>query len=159
MKGRAIVAGAGIGGLAAGLALLRKGWQVRIYEQSDDIRVLGAAIYIWENGLRVLETLGCYDEVIRDGHRGFAFEIRDCDGAIIDPGVLPEGIRVYTVPRKQLLDGLRNAAVRAGVEIVVNSTISGARPDGTGFRVDALSVSTSSCDVLARKPAARHCAC
>ncbi|WP_353850415.1 ATP-binding protein, partial [Janthinobacterium sp.] len=50
-------------GGAAGLALLRKGWQVRIYEQSDDIRILGAAIYIWENGLRVLETLGIYEQV------------------------------------------------------------------------------------------------
>ena len=56
------IAGAGIGGLTAGLAFLKKGWNVRIYEQSSDIRILGASIYIWENGLRVLEALGIAPE-------------------------------------------------------------------------------------------------
>jgi 2-polyprenyl-6-methoxyphenol hydroxylase-like FAD-dependent oxidoreductase len=125
------IAGGGICGLAAAAALAKSGWTVRVHERQSEIKTIGAGIYTWENGLRVLEALGCYDEVIRDGHRGFVFEIRDCDGGIIDPGVLPEGIRLYTVPRMQLLDGLRNAAVKAGAEIVVNSTIIGAEPDGT----------------------------
>jgi 2-polyprenyl-6-methoxyphenol hydroxylase-like FAD-dependent oxidoreductase len=55
---RVAIAGSGTGGLAVGLALLRRGWQVHIYEQSDEMRILGVSIYIWENGLRVLEALG-----------------------------------------------------------------------------------------------------
>lgn len=139
---RAEIAGGGICGLAAAAALAQSGWKVRVHEQQPEIKTIGAGIYIWENGLRVLEALGCYDDIIQDGHRGFAFEIRDCDGGIIDPGILPPGMRLYTVPRMQLLNGLRDAALRAGAEILVSSSVTGAEPDGIihfadGSRVEA----------------------
>jgi len=40
----ALIVGAGIGGLAAGLALRRAGWQVRILERSRNPRELGFAL-------------------------------------------------------------------------------------------------------------------
>src|SRR3981189_335475 len=52
------IARCGTGGLAVGLALLRRGWQAHIYEQRDEMRILGASIYIWEDGLRVLRLSG-----------------------------------------------------------------------------------------------------
>jgi 2-polyprenyl-6-methoxyphenol hydroxylase-like FAD-dependent oxidoreductase len=128
---RAEIAGGGICGLATAVALAKSGWQVRVHEQQPAIKTIGAGIYIWENGLRVLEAFGCYDAVIQDGHRGFAFEIRDSDGGIVDPGVLPDGMRLYTVPRMQLLNGLRDAALRAGAEILTSSSVVGAEPEGT----------------------------
>jgi 2-polyprenyl-6-methoxyphenol hydroxylase-like FAD-dependent oxidoreductase len=128
---RAEIAGGGICGLATAVALAKSGWQVRVHEQQPAIKTIGAGIYIWENGLRVLEAFGCYDAVIQDGHRGFAFEIRDSDGGIVDPGVLPDGMRLYTVPRMQLLNGLRDAALRAGAEILTSSSGVGAEPEGT----------------------------
>ena len=124
------VAGGGIGGLAAAAALARAGWSVRLHEREDALKTIGAGIYIWENGLRVLEALGCYDDVILDGHRGFALEIRDCEANIVDPGLFPAAMRVYTVPRMQLLDGLRKSAVAAGAQIRVGSQVIGADPAG-----------------------------
>jgi len=59
MKGtRAIVAGAGIGGLAAGIALRRIGFEVTVLERSPAPREVGSGIVIQPNGVRALEALG-----------------------------------------------------------------------------------------------------
>jgi salicylate hydroxylase len=52
------VIGAGIGGLTAALALLKRGIDVQVYEQSDQLREIGAGIQISSNGTRVLFALG-----------------------------------------------------------------------------------------------------
>ena len=52
------VIGGGIGGLAAALALLRRGIDVDIYEQSAELKEVGAGISISSNGTRVLDALG-----------------------------------------------------------------------------------------------------
>ena len=54
----AIVVGAGIGGLACALALLRLGWHVEVLEQAGEISEIGAGIQISPNGMRVLDDLG-----------------------------------------------------------------------------------------------------
>lgn len=53
-----IIAGAGIGGLTAALALLQRGFDVDVYEQAPELRELGAGIQIAANGSRVLIDLG-----------------------------------------------------------------------------------------------------
>ncbi|HVZ43551.1 MAG TPA: FAD-dependent monooxygenase [Ramlibacter sp.] len=53
-----LVAGAGLGGLAAGLALLRRGIDVDIYEQAPSLGEVGAGVQISANGTRVLFELG-----------------------------------------------------------------------------------------------------
>jgi 2-polyprenyl-6-methoxyphenol hydroxylase-like FAD-dependent oxidoreductase len=52
------IIGAGIGGLAAALALLRQGLDVDVYEQSLELGEIGAGIQISANGTRVLYALG-----------------------------------------------------------------------------------------------------
>ena len=52
------IIGGGIGGLAAALALLKRGLDVDIYEQASEIREVGAGIQISSNGTRVLYALG-----------------------------------------------------------------------------------------------------
>jgi salicylate hydroxylase len=44
------IIGAGIGGLAAALALLRQGLDVDVYEQSPELGEIGAGIQISANG-------------------------------------------------------------------------------------------------------------
>ena len=53
-----VVVGAGIGGLAAALALLKRGIDVEVYEQSSELKEVGAGIQISSNGTRVLFALG-----------------------------------------------------------------------------------------------------
>jgi len=55
---KALVAGAGIGGLAAGVALRKTGHEVEIFERSNELREIGAGLMIWPNGVRALEALG-----------------------------------------------------------------------------------------------------
>lgn len=55
---RILVVGAGIGGLAAALALLRRGVPVAVYEQAPALGEIGAGVQISANGMRVLHALG-----------------------------------------------------------------------------------------------------
>lgn len=52
------IVGGGIGGLAAALALVRRGIDVDVYEQTAELRELGAGVQISANGTRVLHALG-----------------------------------------------------------------------------------------------------
>jgi salicylate hydroxylase len=56
--GKIVVIGGGIGGLAAALALLRQGIEVEVYEQSSELKEVGAGVQIGANGTRVLHALG-----------------------------------------------------------------------------------------------------
>src|SRR6267378_4498184 len=55
---KALIAGAGIGGLATGIALRRAGLEVRLFERSREMREIGAGLMIWPNGSRALQALG-----------------------------------------------------------------------------------------------------
>lgn len=52
------VVGAGIGGLTAALALARRGFTVRVYEQSAALGEIGAGLHVSPNGMHVLRALG-----------------------------------------------------------------------------------------------------
>ena len=55
---RIAVIGGGIGGLASALALLQRSFDVEVYEQSAELKEVGAGIHISANGTRVLDALG-----------------------------------------------------------------------------------------------------
>ena len=50
------IVGAGPGGLAAALALQRQGLDVRVFEQREEFRPAGVAIFIWPHGLNALKS-------------------------------------------------------------------------------------------------------
>jgi salicylate hydroxylase len=56
-----LIAGGGIGGLAAALALLRRGFDVDVYEQASESREVGAGVQLSANGTRVLHELGVHE--------------------------------------------------------------------------------------------------
>jgi salicylate hydroxylase len=60
---RVLIAGGGIGGLTAALALLRRGFDVEVYEQAPELREVGAGVQISANGTRVLHALGVGEEL------------------------------------------------------------------------------------------------
>ncbi|HUQ25937.1 MAG TPA: FAD-dependent monooxygenase [Burkholderiales bacterium] len=53
-----LIAGAGIGGLTAALALLKRGVDVDVYEQATELKEVGAGVQLSANGTRVLHLLG-----------------------------------------------------------------------------------------------------
>lgn len=57
-----LVAGGGIGGLAAALALVRQGFQVKVSEQAPEIGEIGAGIQLGPNAFHAFDALGVGDE-------------------------------------------------------------------------------------------------
>ena len=55
---KVLIAGAGIGGLTAALAALRRGLEVEVYEQAPELREVGAGLQLSANGTRVFYELG-----------------------------------------------------------------------------------------------------
>src|SRR5580704_819740 len=71
-----LVVGGGIGGLAAAYALGRKGFAVRLFEQSSEFREVGAGIQLGPNIFRALDRIGLKDAVLADAWRPDAQEMR-----------------------------------------------------------------------------------
>lgn len=55
---KAIIIGAGIGGLATALALRQAGVDAVIYERTGEIREVGAGLSLWPNAIKALNKLG-----------------------------------------------------------------------------------------------------
>ena len=55
---KALIAGGGIGGLAAAIALRQAGFDVKVFEREAQPSEIGAGVAIWPNGARALQSLG-----------------------------------------------------------------------------------------------------
>ena len=60
---KAIVVGAGMGGLTAAIALKQVGYRVELYDRVRELRPAGAGISLWSNGVKVLNRLGLGAEI------------------------------------------------------------------------------------------------
>jgi salicylate hydroxylase len=77
---RVAVIGAGIGGLAAAMALAERGAHVEVFEQATALTEVGAGIQIGPNGVAVLEALGVRDGAERLATTPLCVELRDHRG-------------------------------------------------------------------------------
>ncbi len=57
-----LVSGGGIGGLAAALALLQRGFKVQVFEQAEQIGEIGAGIQLGPNAFHAFDALGIGDK-------------------------------------------------------------------------------------------------
>ncbi|MCE4051427.1 FAD-dependent monooxygenase [Bacillus sp. Au-Bac7] len=64
---KAIIIGAGIGGLSTAIALRKIGIDVNVFESKDEVRFSGAGLAISANAVRALQELGVGDQVVREG--------------------------------------------------------------------------------------------
>jgi 2-polyprenyl-6-methoxyphenol hydroxylase-like FAD-dependent oxidoreductase len=128
-KRHAEIAGAGFAGLTAACALAQRGWSVRVHERADRLRTTGAGIYIYENGLRVLEAVGAYEAAVKGAPFAHTREVRDGADQLISVHRW-QGSRVFSIVRQNVINALAASATNAGVEIVTNSAAIGATADG-----------------------------
>jgi 2-polyprenyl-6-methoxyphenol hydroxylase-like FAD-dependent oxidoreductase len=139
MKKVAEIAGGGIGGLALAALLARDGWRVRVHERGEQIREIGAGIYIKNNSIEVLERLGIFEAMKPLGVALEKAEIRFADGSLRQQRALTALSRVHVFPRQAVIEALRDVALASGVEIVTGSTVTSADPAGTLRTADGAS--------------------
>lgn len=141
---RVVVAGAGIGGLALGIAAARAGLEVDLFEQADELREVGAAVALSANGTRVLHDLGVGERldavstqptelIYRDGRSG--------ERIAAHPGAAAYrerfGAPYWGIHRVDLQQTLADAFVEvAGLEhLHLDSTVAGVDAEGGTLRL------------------------
>ena len=134
------IAGGGVTGLILAAALAQRGWSVRVHERAAEIRAFGAGIWMWENGVRVLNAIGAADEALTGCTEAPDWRSWDRHGRLIDSIAFGRPYsRVFCLPREQLLQAILNTARRAGAEIVTGSKAVAARPGGELLTADGTS--------------------
>lgn len=120
----AIIVGAGIGGLAAALALRHAGVAVTVLERRGDITELGAGLQLGPNATKVLDRLGVLASVMRVASRPDAVVLRDGRSGRISATVRMStviserhGAPFVQIHRADLLECLRVAAEKAGAQL------------------------------------------
>lgn len=143
VTGREIaIIGAGAGGLAAALALARRGARVTVFEAAAALAEVGAGIQIGPNGVAVLEALGLGRAAAAVASVPAAIELRERRaGRLV--ARLPLGaasIARYGRPywqfhRADLIAVLATGAAEAGVALRTGARVAAVEPGGTGVRL------------------------
>ena len=127
---RAEIAGGGIGGLTASVLLARMGWEVRVHEQSPELREIGAGVFIKHNSQTVLDRMGLLSRIRDEGARIGRARMFDARGRLLQERTLTGDREIVNVLRQSLLKALSEAAIDAGVNIETGSRAVGATPQG-----------------------------
>jgi salicylate hydroxylase len=127
---RAIIAGAGIGGLAAALALLQAGFRVVIYEKASTLEEFGAGVQLTPNATHILSRLGVLDRVLPLASRPqTVLVLRGSDNIELTRMPLDDAERRWGAPylvihradlQRALVDAVRG---QTGVELSLGATV------------------------------------
>lgn len=147
----ALVIGAGIGGLTAGIALKRAGLSVDIFERAGEIKEVGAGISIWANALYALDRIELGDIVRAAGLPSRAGALRASDGTLLTAVAMADLERRFPTPlvvlhRAELLDVLLKAFGRDRLHL--GARVIAFRQDDQGVDVELESGQRVRGDVL-----------
>ena len=94
---RVAIIGAGPGGIAAGVALTKAGFDVKVFERHPELRPLGGAIILNATGIVILRGLGVQvDDIFAAGLP--EFRRHDGRGVAAELGSAGTGRRLIAVP-------------------------------------------------------------
>ncbi|GLS23816.1 salicylate hydroxylase [Labrys miyagiensis] len=135
------IAGAGIGGLTAALALHRRGFEVAVYERAAELEAAGAGIQLTPNALHVLFGLGLRRALEKTMVRLDAVVIRQAaTGKLIQRLPLDICERRWGAPygvihRADLQAVLLDAVRQQGIPLALGHEVGGVAQDKTGVRI------------------------
>jgi FAD-dependent urate hydroxylase len=124
---RAVIVGAGMGGLTAALALRQAGYRIELYDRAPALAPAGAGVSLWSNGIKVLSRLGLGEAVRAIGGPMQQMSYLSKAGEVLtrfslEPLVEAVGQRPYPVARtdlqRMLLDAVGSEHVKLGANCV-----------------------------------------
>ncbi|PUE45881.1 FAD-dependent oxidoreductase [Limnohabitans sp. 2KL-1] len=137
-----LIAGGGIGGLAAALACARQGVPVQLLERAAQLSEVGAGIQIGPNVTRILKAWGLGDALAQVAAFPKRLQARDArTGQVLGRLRLGEraqalyGAPYATIHRADLQGLLYDAAKAAGVDVRLGQTVQGWRETAEGLAV------------------------
>jgi len=143
MTRQALIAGGGIGALAAALATARAGWEVRLYEQAGAFTEVGAGIQLGPNATRLLHGWGLATGLAQVAAFPQALSVRSAnDGREL--GRLPLGSRCterYGAPYATIHRGdlhallLASVAGRGEVHLNLHAPVTGYNETSDGIQL------------------------
>jgi len=152
---RVVVAGGGMGGLAAAVACTRAGWQAKVYEQAREFSEVGAGIQLGPNATRILAGWGLEQALLNVAARPRRLRVRSAyNGWELGRMELGAefaqryGAPYLTVHRADLHAVLESAARRSGVAPELASRITAATPGPNSVSVGFANSRHEECDVL-----------
>lgn len=153
---KVLIAGAGVGGLAAAAALLQRGFDVEVYEQAAELKEVGAGVQLAANGTRVLYALGVGEQLKKLSCEAQGKEIRHWQTGetwkLFDLGPMSIerfGFPYFTVYRPDLLSVLVDEVRRLKPDAIrLGARCRGFTQDQSGVTLLLDSGSTARGDVL-----------
>jgi 2-polyprenyl-6-methoxyphenol hydroxylase-like FAD-dependent oxidoreductase len=124
---RAIVIGAGIGGLSAALALRNAGIDATVFERMPELHEVGSGLTLWVNAMRALDEIGMADAVRERGAVVDQIENRSAEGRLLNRLPIAEVAEKRGAPsvsihravlQQTLAEHLPEGALRLGMDCV-----------------------------------------
>ncbi|MFD5421816.1 FAD-dependent monooxygenase [Streptomyces sp. NPDC127069] len=151
---KALVLGAGIGGLTAAIALREAGLDVEVHERAGELRAAGSGLSVMSNAVGALNSLGAGIDLEKRGEALRSYQVKTATGRLIREFPFPEiigrlGVPSVLITRADLQQSLLEAA--EGIPIRLGAAATGFETDGVpggGVRLSFDDGSTAEGDVL-----------
>jgi salicylate hydroxylase len=150
-----VIAGGGIGGLAAALACARRDVPVQLLERAAQLSEVGAGIQIGPNVTRILQAWGLGDALAQVAAFPKRLQARDArTGQVLGSLRLGEraqalyGAPYATIHRADLQAMLHTAVQAAGVDVRLGQTVHGWRETAEGLQVNTADGPSVQADAL-----------
>lgn len=151
MARRAVVVGAGIGGLAVARVLRDVGFDVQVLERSPSMEPLGAGITLWANAVRVLREIGVARHLPAQSPVETESGLRRWDGKLLAKTDPAEIERRYGLPLLLLQRStLQQALLEDGIADLVQTgaEAKGVTESAAGVKVELLDGKPIEADLL-----------
>jgi salicylate hydroxylase len=154
--GTALIAGGGIGGIAAALALSERGWRCHVAERRSEASEAGAGIQIGPNGMRILQRLGVAKALAPMAGIPQAIRMRDGrSGAMLAELPLGDWIErrhgspYWTAHRADLHTALMSCLLQRGnIEITLGFDVARVDASADGVTVHATDGRVAKADIV-----------